>query len=797
MALTVAELNTKLTADIRDLQNGLKKAQDDVRGFESTGSASIAKFGNLAKLGFAAAGAAALAFAKQSVEAASSLSEALNKSNVIFGQNAAAIEAWAQGAADDFGLSKRAALDAAGSFGNMFTQLGVGTEDAAKMSTKITELAADFASFHNANIEDVIVAQSAAFRGEYDALQRFLPLINAAAVEQKALEMTGKKSTTMLTAQDKALAVNALMFEGAGAAAGDFDRTSDGLANQQRTLAANIENTQAIIGEKLQPVMLQVVQWLNSDGIPGFLKFIEVVGEGMADAGGFFIGAMADIASAVGQTLEKIDQFVPGLEGVPEQILRGVDRMREMESSLHDVSIEMKFATNATSDHKTAQEGAGRAIQGTGLSARQTAQALKDLREAQIAAKDAAFALEDAQLAAADAQKTLDELIKSGGVDAEKLADAQRDLATANGNLAEANDKLVDAQENYNDALAEATERHLEDVRRATDDLREAQEKLAEETQDVADAEGKLSKLKAQRQARDEAIKNATAQLAAADTVTERMIAQEALSKALGMEIVTDQELAAAQQDVAVQQGEVEGATKDVLQAQKDLNTTQQEAPEQTDAVKNAAERLTTAQGAVKTATDNATAAQNALNAAQQPAPGFADAVRGAQRELERANWDVEKATWAAHDAQKAYNEQLNSAPKNITTTVTRNEVVNTTTVRSESARSGAVQWVSPTFVGPLTANMARLPKTGPYTPDQAAAARMLGLPVLHQGGIVPGPMGADVPIMAQAGERVIPADEVGKGGGQPIIVQLVADGRVIQEILLAHQRRSGSLGFN
>lgn len=69
-------------------------------------------------------------------------------------------------------------------------------------------------------------------------------------------------------------------------------------------------------------------------------------------------------------------------------------------------------------------------------------------------------------------------------------------------------------------------------------------------------------------------------------------------------------------------------------------------------------------------------------------------------------------------------------------------------------------------------------------------------LPRFHSGGMVPGPRGADVPIMAQAGETVTPAGGGGGGSQQPIVVQLVADGRVIQEILLSHQRRSGALGL-
>ncbi|MBK6858155.1 MAG: hypothetical protein IPG97_16785 [Microthrixaceae bacterium] len=66
----------------------------------------------------------------------------------------------------------------------------------------------------------MIEAQTAAFGGEYDALQKFVPTINAAAVEQQALAETGKSSARELTAQEKALATYSLMLAGAGKASG-------------------------------------------------------------------------------------------------------------------------------------------------------------------------------------------------------------------------------------------------------------------------------------------------------------------------------------------------------------------------------------------------------------------------------------------------------------------------------------------------------------------------------------------------------------------------------------------------
>lgn len=196
--------------------------------------------------------AAAMGFA---ASAASDLNETLSKSNTVFGKSAKTIENWADGAVDDFGQSKREALDAASTFGNLFVQLGIGADQAAEMSMEMTELASDFASFHNADITQVLEAQTAAFRGEYDALQRFVPTINAATVEQRALEMTGKAATKELTAQEKALAVNKIMFENAGDAIGDFDRTQDSAANQTRKAKAAMEDAAAELGTALLPIV--------------------------------------------------------------------------------------------------------------------------------------------------------------------------------------------------------------------------------------------------------------------------------------------------------------------------------------------------------------------------------------------------------------------------------------------------------------------------------------------------------------------------------------------------------------
>ena len=226
----------------------------------------VTKFGKVAAAGFAVVAVAGTAAAVSVLSAGSDLQETLSKSNAIFGDNAKAMEEWASSASTSFGQSKREALDAAASFGNMFLQVGIGGEQATKMSKGMTELASDFASFHNADITEVLSAQQAAFRGEYDAVQRFVPTINAAAVEQKALEMGLAGSTKELTAQHKALATERLLMEGAGKAMGDFDRTSDGLANRQRILKAKLEDVKGTIGSALIPAALGAMDAMTKFG---------------------------------------------------------------------------------------------------------------------------------------------------------------------------------------------------------------------------------------------------------------------------------------------------------------------------------------------------------------------------------------------------------------------------------------------------------------------------------------------------------------------------------------------------
>ena len=359
----ITQFGRQLKAEVsRDIQaagrQGGKELGDSLR--------SSVK-GALAGVGGVAAGLGIKNLLSDAIRAASDLNEEASKSQTVFGAAAPVISAWAKNATDSIGLSERAALAAAGTFGNMFSQIGIGSDQVATMSESIVGLATDFASFHNADISDVIDAETAAFRGEYDALQRYVPLINAATVEQRALADTGKRNAAQLTAQERATATYEIIVEGAGDAVGDFARTHDSLANAMRRTQAETENTQASIGQQMIPAMQQWNRILREEVLPAFAGLFSTQGEAPAwaaaiqDTVGDLVGWLVGILQ---QTMRLMANFFDRLpthigEGVAKDLRNAADAGDGFRDKMHASREELSAAGAAADAAKPKVAGFG------------------------------------------------------------------------------------------------------------------------------------------------------------------------------------------------------------------------------------------------------------------------------------------------------------------------------------------------------------------------------------------------------------------------------------------------------
>ena len=270
------DLTIKLLADVDNFKKNMNKASGDVDGFGSKTGAAMKKVGIAVAAAAAAVGAFAVKFGVDAVKAASDLEETLSKTGELFGENTAEVEKFAAAAAQNLGQSKQQALDAASTFAIFGKAAGLAGSDLVNFSTDFTVLASDLASFNNTSPEEAITAIGAALRGEAEPLRRYGVLLDDASLRQAALEL-GIVSTTKqaLTPQQKVLAAQKLIFEQTSAAQGDFARTSDGLANGQRILAAQFENVKTTVGNALLPIVVQLFQVILNDVVPIFKRLAD------------------------------------------------------------------------------------------------------------------------------------------------------------------------------------------------------------------------------------------------------------------------------------------------------------------------------------------------------------------------------------------------------------------------------------------------------------------------------------------------------------------------------------------
>lgn len=250
-------LSIKIGADTTGAIRGISKVNkalgDKLTGAEKF-KASIDKAFLPAVGVLGAVGTAAFASAQK----ASDLAETQSKVGQIFGDASKELQAWSAEAPTALGQTQAAALDAASTMATFGKAAGLTGTELTDFSKQTVNLSSDLASFYNTDPAEAVNALGSALRGEYEPLRRFGVLLDTATLEARAMEMGIYDGNGALTQQQKTLAAQAEIMAQTTDAQGDFARTADGAANQQRILKATLEQTQTEMGAALLPVLEKV-----------------------------------------------------------------------------------------------------------------------------------------------------------------------------------------------------------------------------------------------------------------------------------------------------------------------------------------------------------------------------------------------------------------------------------------------------------------------------------------------------------------------------------------------------------
>ena len=251
----------KLHSDNTALNRGLARAEQSSRQSAKRISANFAKVG-VASLAMGAGLGAGLF---KLVKAASSAQEATNAVNVEFEEGAHIIHKFAKTSAEEVGLSSAAFMQTASQVGALFRNYGLSAKEAAEQTKVLTIRAADLASVADTTVKEALNAMSSALRGETEPIRRFSVDVTDASIQMYLLSQGIDKSVTSMSQAEKGMLRYAAMMEQSKRKAGDFAATSRDAANSSKILDAQVQNTSAMMGQGLLPVLEPVLMWLRAN----------------------------------------------------------------------------------------------------------------------------------------------------------------------------------------------------------------------------------------------------------------------------------------------------------------------------------------------------------------------------------------------------------------------------------------------------------------------------------------------------------------------------------------------------
>lgn len=304
MAFADGNIIIGTSVDVGGLNTGLKKIEK-----------SFSKIGKLAALTLGVG--AFVKLGKAALDAASDLEEVQNVVDVAFGKGTSndmtgKIERFAETCIRDFGMSRFAAKQTAGSFMAMGKSMGLTMEEASDMSVALTGLTGDMASFLNISQDYARVALSAVYTGETETLKRYGIILTEANLQQYANSKGIGENVKKMDARNKALLRYNYIVEKTQHMVGDFRATQDSWANSTRVLSEMWKEFLIVLGSGLISVLSPLVTVLGKI-VAKLTQFMTTLWQILSNIFGFNLQSLTDqtreIADNVGVGADNMEDF--------------------------------------------------------------------------------------------------------------------------------------------------------------------------------------------------------------------------------------------------------------------------------------------------------------------------------------------------------------------------------------------------------------------------------------------------------------------------------------------------------
>lgn len=288
-----------IAGDARDAQRALRTVgneADRLDGRLEKSGGSFEKWkGRFVTASTAIIGVAGL-LGKELIGVAAEAEQSLGAVDTVFKSSSGQIKKWANDAATDLGLSAHQYREMAAVIGSQLKSLGVPMDQLAGQTNDLITLGADLAATFGGTTTDAVGALSAAFRGEFDPIEKFGVSIKQSDINARLAAKGLDHLTGSARKNAEQQAALELITEQTADVQGQFGRESGTAANQQQVLAAQVDNLKEKLGNALLPAFTAVMSFINGTVIPWFERNIETVkilGVAVVGLAGFVLTANA------------------------------------------------------------------------------------------------------------------------------------------------------------------------------------------------------------------------------------------------------------------------------------------------------------------------------------------------------------------------------------------------------------------------------------------------------------------------------------------------------------------------
>lgn len=348
--------------DTSGVQNGVSAIRQSFNGLGSV----VKKIGVL--IGGAFAIGKLTQFGKECVELGSNLSEVQNVVDVTFTTMSDKVNEFAKNAMTSAGLSETMAKQYVGTFGAMSKSFGFSEAQAYDMSTALTQLTGDVASFYNISQDLAYIKLKSVFTGETETLKDLGVVMTQSALDQFALANGYGKTTSAMTEQEKVALRLAFVQKQLSAASGDFIRTSGSWANQVRVMQLQLQSLKATVGQGLINLFTPVLRVINillgklATLANAFKSFTELItgkkssGQtGTSGAGLAGTDAIADTADQYGNAADNAEKLADATNDTADATKKATKAAKGYLSPLDEIN---NYSTDKSADSSSKVPGA-------------------------------------------------------------------------------------------------------------------------------------------------------------------------------------------------------------------------------------------------------------------------------------------------------------------------------------------------------------------------------------------------------------------------------------------------------